>query len=411
MTINLITFASMLHNQQTVYHAHQAILSELEKHFTVNLVDHTLIQSLPQNEFSVVFIATGGVERLVMQAFEFLPRPTLLLADGMQNSLAASLEISSWLRARGLKSEILHGEVSAIIRRIEVLYTNFQAQQALKEVRVGVIGPPSSWLIASNVDYLLAKRRWGIQYVDIPIERVQENYDRITDDQVGEASAEFASRAYACREATPEDLIKAMRLYRALKQICEEEKLTAVTVSCFRLMEHTQTTGCLAISLLNDEGIPAGCEGDLQSIFTLLAVKTLTGNSGFMANPSMLDTRTNELVLAHCTIGTKQVESFIIRNHFESESGIGIQGILPTGEVTIVKCGSESLDEFYLSTGTLTENTNYVNVCRTQVRIRLNTPVEYFLKNPLGNHHIILLGNFEEVLNDFFVANSCKRIE
>lgn len=247
--------------------------------------------------------------------------------------------------------------------------------------------------------------------MDIPIERVQENYDRITDDEVGEASAEFASRAYACREATPEDLIKAMRLYRALKQVCEEEKLTAVTVSCFRLMEHTQTTGCLAISLLNDEGIPAGCEGDLQSIFTLLAVKTLTGNSGFMANPSMLDTRNNELILAHCTIGTKQVESFIIRNHFESESGIGIQGILPTGEMTIVKCGSESLDEFYLSTGTLTENTNYINVCRTQVRIRLNTPVEYFLKNPLGNHHIILPGNFEKVLNDFFVANSCKRIE
>lgn len=142
MTINLITFASLLHNQQTVYHAHQAILSELEKHFTVNLVDHTLIHSLPQNEFSVVFIATGGVERLVMQAFESLPRPTLLLADGMQNSLAASLEISSWLRARGLKSEILHGEAPAIIRRIQVLYANFQAQQALKEVRVGVIGPP-----------------------------------------------------------------------------------------------------------------------------------------------------------------------------------------------------------------------------------------------------------------------------
>ena len=40
---------------------------------------------------------------------------SILLADGMQNSLAAALEISAWLRSRGMKSEILHGELSEII--------------------------------------------------------------------------------------------------------------------------------------------------------------------------------------------------------------------------------------------------------------------------------------------------------
>ena len=84
--------------------------------------------------------------------------------------------------------------------------------------------------------------------------------------------------------------------------------------------------------------------------------------------------------MAHCTIGIAQTEQFIIRNHFETESGIGIQGILPTGDVTIVKCGGECLDEYYLGTGTLTENTNYINMCRTQVRIKMNAPAEYFLQ-------------------------------
>ena len=83
----------------------------------------------------------------------------------------------------------------------------------------------------------------------------------------------------------------------------------------------------------------------------------------------------NEIILAHCTIGIAQTEQFIIRNHFETEGGIGIQGILPTGDVTIVKCGSESLDEYYLSTGTLVENTNYINMCRTQVRIKNELPL------------------------------------
>ena len=397
MTINLITFASILHKQVTIRSSHEAVLSELEKYFTVKFVDYRDIHQLTKDDFSIIFIATGGVERLVMQCFESLPRPAIILADGMQNSLAAALEISSWLRGRGMKSEILHGDFMSIVQRIQVLYTNFKAQRSLVGLRIGVIGTPSSWLIASNVDYLLAKRRWGIEYLDIPLERIYDVYDRIKDNEVGASCAAVASQALACREGTPEDMIKAMRLYRAIKRICKEEKLSAVTVSCFKLIERTGTTGCLALAMLNDEGIIAGCEGDLQSVFTLLVAKALTGKVGFMANPSMINARNNEIILAHCTIGMKQTERYIIRNHFETESGIGIQGLLP--------------DEYYLSTGTLTENTNYINMCRTQVRVKMNTPADYFLKNPLGNHHILLQGNYENSLNEFLMANSCKRTE
>lgn len=411
MTINLITFASLLHKQSSIRSSHEAILSELEKYFTVRFVNYKDIDKLSNDDFKIIFIATGGVERLVIQHFESLPRPAVILADGMQNSLAAALEVSSWLRNRGMKSEILHGELTSIIKRVHILYNNFQAQRSLFGVRIGVIGTPSSWLVASNVDYLLAKRRWGVEYIDIPLERVYKVYDRITDNEVGASCAAVASQALACREGTPEDMLKAMRLYRAIKRVCKEEKLSAVTLSCFKMIERTGTTGCQALAMLNDEGILAGCEGDLQSIFTLLAAKALTGKVGFMANPSMINTRTNELILAHCTIGLKQTEKYIIRNHFETESGIGIQGLLPTGDVTIVKCGGECLDEYYLSTGTLTENTNFINMCRTQVRIKMNTPAEYFLKNPLGNHHILIQGNYEVLLNEFLQANTCKRTE
>ncbi len=411
MTIHLITFASLLHKQTSAYSSHEAVLNELEKYYTVHVIDYQEMDKLGSDDFKILFIATGGVERLVIQHFEQLPRPAIILADGMQNSLAAALEISSWLRNRGMKSEILHGELPSIIQRIHILYNNFCAQRFLYGKRIGVIGTPSPWLVASNVDYLLAKRRWGIEYTDIPLERVYEHFKHITDDEVGASCAAVASQALACREGTPEDMIKAMRLYRAIKKVCLEEKLDALTLSCFKLLEPLGTTGCLALSLLNDEGIVAGCEGDLQSIFTLLVLKALTGKAGFMANPSMINSRTNEVVMAHCMVGIKQAERYIIRNHFETESGIGIQGLLPTGDVTLVKCGGECLDEYYLSSGVLTENTNYINMCRTQVRIRMNTSTDYFLKNPLGNHHIVIHGNYEESINEFLQANACKRTE
>ncbi len=411
MIINLITFSSLLHKQATIRTSHKVVLNELEKYFTVNFVDYKDLEKLGNDDFKILFIGTGGVERMVIQHFELLPRPTVILADGIQNSLAAALEISAWLRNKGMKSEILHGDLANIIQRLHILYKNFQAQRTLSGLRIGVLGSPSPWLIASSVDYLLSKRRWGVEYFDLPLERIYEYYNKITDEEVGAACAAFASQALACREATPEDLLKAMRLYRAIRMLCEEENLSAITLSCFKLIEQTGTTGCLALSLLNDEGLLAGCEGDLQSIFTLLVIKALTGKVGFMANPSMIQIRTNEVVFAHCTIATKLVERYIIRDHFETNLGIGIQGIMPTGEVTIIKCGGECLDEYYLSTGTIIENTNYLNLCRTQIRVKMNTSTEYFLKNPIGNHHIIIPGNHEEVFNEFLQANICKRTE
>jgi L-fucose isomerase, C-terminal domain len=273
------------------------------------------------------------------------------------------------------------------------------------------VGYSSPWLVASNVDYLLARRRWGIEFIDIPMEEVYCLFYQIKDDDIGYEASVFANRAIACREGTPEDLLKAMRLYQAVKIICEKKKLDAVTLSCFSLIEKLGTTGCLALALLNDEGIPAGCEGDLQSIFTLLIAKTLTGQAGFMANPAFINDDLNEIVMAHCTIATKMVDQFIIRNHFETETGIAIQGILHPGGITMIKCAGECLDEYFVSTGQLIENTNYINACRTQARIKLDKSVDYFMRNPLGNHHIILMGDHEKVIHEFMQLNSCKLVE
>ncbi|MCI1647423.1 MAG: fucose isomerase [Bacteroides sp.] len=410
MVLNLITFASPLHKKTSILQSHELLINELEKYFTVNFIKHQDIGTLTKDDFCLLFIATGGVEGLVAQYFEKLPRPAILLADGIQNSLASALEISSWLRTRGMKSEILHGDPVDIVKRVFILHNNYQAQHVIAKYRIGVIGTPSPWLIASNVDYLLSKRRWGIEYIDISLDKVYKYFHQIKDEEVQEACTTLTNKALAIREASPKDIEKAMRLYYALKKLVQDEHLGAITLNCFKLIENIDTTGCLALSLLNDEGIMAGCEGDLQSIFTQIAVKALTGKASFMANPSMINIHNNEIVLAHCSIGLEQTERYIVRNHFETEKGVSIKGILPTGDVTVVKCGGECLDEYYLSTGTLIENTNYINMCRTQVRIKMDTPSDYFLKNPLGNHHIMLQGNYETVLENFMEANNCKRM-
>ncbi len=46
--------------------------------------------------------------------------------------------------------------------------------------------------------------------------------------------------------------------------------------------------------------------------------------------------------------------------------------------------------------------------CRTQVKIKLQKDVNYFLQSPLGNHHILIKGDYTEVIQEFMQQNRCK---
>ena len=61
------------------------------------------------------------------------------------------------------------------------------------------------------------------------------------------------------------------------------------------------------------------------------------------------------------------------------------------------------LDRYFVKAGTLKENLKEVNLCRTQVKIGLaEEDLNYFLTNSIGNHHIIITGNHEDVVREFY---------
>ena len=58
MTIHLISFASILHKQVSLRSSHEAILSEIEKYYTVKFVDHQDMDKLSNDDFKIIFVAT-----------------------------------------------------------------------------------------------------------------------------------------------------------------------------------------------------------------------------------------------------------------------------------------------------------------------------------------------------------------
>jgi L-fucose isomerase-like protein len=182
----------------------------------------------------------------------------------------------------------------------------------------------------------------------------------------------------------------------------DEHRLSACTLRCFDLVKRLKNTGCYALSRLNDEGIPAGCEGDLQSLFSLYLAHLVSGTTAFLANIADVDAQRGIVGVAHCMCPLSMAPSYAIRSHFESGLGVGIAGSIAQGPCTLFRLGGERLSQLFVREGAITESTLREDLCRTQVRVAVDGPVADLLTAPLGNHHILLAGRHRNTIERFF---------
>ena len=398
MKLNLITFASSLASRESIFTDHHELLDAISEKYDVQYIFPEELDGIMPEGATMVLVGSGGVEEMVKANIDRLPPYVVLIADGLKNSLAASLEILSWMRLNDRHGRVLHGPISFIMQGIDDYAAAHEALAKLHGKRVGVIGKPSGWLIASNVDYAAMRERWGIEMVDVPLDEVVEGYEAVTD-EVQDITDQFINKAVGIKEPSRDEVVKAMRLYRSVKGIVERYRLDAFTLNCFDLIPTTRTTGCVALALLNQEGIPAGCEGDEQTLLTMLAVQAATGEMTFMANPSkILDNAAHEMVFAHCTIAPAMTDRYIVRDHYESLSGVAVEGIFDPMDVTVVKCGGKNMERYFISKARLLECTTNPNMCRTQLHLRLDESLDYFLERSIGNHHVIIRGDHKQRL-------------
>ncbi|HIR14886.1 MAG TPA: hypothetical protein IAB31_13305 [Candidatus Choladousia intestinavium] len=394
MKANVYYIASGNKSGDVMNPKNEQFVKELSQKSGVEM-SYTSLEELKEGELNLVFIGGGGTEGMFLEVFDKLPSPILLLTTGENNSLAASMEILSFLRQKQVPGEIIHGSLEDMSRRIQILARVFQTRKRIHGLRVGCVGEPSDWLISSGVDGEASKEKNGIEIIKIPM---QEMFD------------EIAKKSYVANEYTkmisdtgykPEEVEKALEIYGALKRICEKYRLDSVTIRCFDLLGPVGSTGCAALAVLNAEGIYAGCEGDIPSLIAMTVLGELSGQPVFMANPSRILSDKKEIIFAHCTLPITMPLTFRCMTHYESDLGVAFQGDLKEGPVTVFKC-SGLLDQYFVAGGELVENLHEANLCRTQLKLRLKEGLDYFTTRSIGNHHLICLGDYTEVVKEFF---------
>jgi len=347
-------------------------------------------------------IVTGGTEHLALEACADTGGPVLLLAHPTLNSLPAALEILGHLRDRGRPGRIFvvgdagdgGGDLARAARYVEV-------HRRLRLARLGRVGAPSDWLVASHAAPEAVAAVWGPALVDVALEEVVEAMRRADPAAAAQVKEELTRGATAVDGPSPAGLDAAAALTVALREVAARHRLDALTLRCFDLIAGERTTGCMALSWLLDAGVVAGCEGDVPATLTMLWLQALTGEPSFMANPQDVEPASGTLALAHCTVARRLVSDYALRSHFESSLGVGIEGTIAAGPATLARIGGPGLREVFAADGEIVAADRHEERCLTQVRLRLAAGAGDLLSRPLGNHHVLSRGHWAAELREY----------
>ena len=344
---------------------------------------------------TVLFVQTGGSEIYFKDCYENFPEPYCLLVRGTRNSLAASLEIKTFCTQKGKRCFLILGTPEQCKKQLDRYYKFFQIEHMLRNMKLGVIGRPSDWLIGSDCSAKDIKKKFGIELVNIPMKEFLDLVDeRILADTK-------AMKRFLEKTSRREDLRKSLYVHGALKRLCEKYGLSGFTLRCFDLLKAKQETSCLAFAMLNDEDLIATCEGDVPTMITMALIKALTGKPSFMANPSEFDLDKGEAIYAHCTCPFSMVNSYTLATHFESGLGFGIRGQFPTEKMTMAKVNAD-LGFIRAYTCDVKDNLLRHDLCRSQILIHFDQEMRPLVDNPYGNHVAFASGDIKEELEDLF---------
>lgn len=357
---------------------------------------------------SIFFIMSGGVENKVLELIAaqkgpFPHDPVILLAHTEDNSLPAALEILARLKQDRIRGRIFQLASETDHKTINKIFDFVSEQKHLKPLsgeKIGLIGAPSDWLVASSPATSLVEKHWGVEVDEINIKEFSQRYNQVRATDFQQYLEIFRNSATATIEPNGKEIENAVKVYLVLKSIVKDHNLDALSLRCFDLIKELKTTGCYALAQLNNEGICASCEGDIVSLLGMIWVKQITGQISWMANPAKIDIQQKELLLAHCTIAFNLIENYTIRSHFESGIGVGISGKLPQIPVTLLRIGGKRLNRIWCGEGKIIENTTSDKLCRTQVMIYMKETgdLKELLDDPLGNHLLLIRGNYRKLL-------------
>ncbi|UCD00294.1 MAG: hypothetical protein JSW66_10510 [Phycisphaerales bacterium] len=265
--------------------------------------------------------------------------------------------------------------------------------------RIVALGGP--WGKYSPEAPAVAREKYKIEIVEVTYDEATPRIKSADRDSRRVSQAQkFAEQYLALPNTTcttdRQFVANAFLLHGVFKDLMCEHDASAFTIrSCMTaILPIAQTTPCLSLSLLNDEGLLAFCESDFVIIPAGILLRHISGTPVFLHNSTF--PHDGVVTCAHCSAprrmdGTRY-EPARIMTHYESEYGAAPKVELPPGRAVTFIDPEYSTGRWLGFTGVVRDNPS-LEICRSQHDVEIQGDWKTLIREVRDSHWMMAYGD------------------
>ena len=274
------------------------------------------------------------------------------------------------------------------------------AEKAPGMDKVLLFGEPSAkYLEESQItsDFELPVKKLAIRIEVVSRNELKSVYDNLSDDRRREAVSTVKRLVdEAQQEGRPRpgdaEIEAAVRYSMAMHAIVVEHGAMAANLHCGSFPPGKGPGPCAALTLLQDRGVPAGCQGDVDALLTMVLFQRAAGVVSFMGNPGVQGAR---LSVTHCVLSRAMkspdaLSPYYLADHHGSHTGVTIHTDLPAGEPVTVARLTRNLERLIIAEGVVADSSDPAKGCRN--RLLIDVPDVRRLMSVVrgGQYHLVV---------------------
>jgi hypothetical protein len=268
--------------------------------------------------------------------------------------------------------------------------------------RILAIGGPGAWAQPEGVVPEIVRKQWKTEIQTVTYEQLGKLIKAARQDPKETALAKRRAADYVKLPNTTLEtkltfVENAMLLDQIFRKLMAKANCRSITInSCMgTIMPLAETSACLALSTLNDDGYLAFCESDFVVIPSGMLLASIAGKPMFLNDPTY--PHDGIITLAHCTaprkLDGKTLDPARILTHFESDYGASPKVEMRIGQMTTSIAPDFKFKRWVGVLGEIVAHP-FLPICRSQIDVKFKCSSQLLAERMPGFHWMTVYGDY-----------------